>query len=168
MAPTPPPSWDQPLGLSARCFPADLLPAPLWGRAAESDVEALGSIQMPPTPALLSSLIMKSSTAPAHGWTSAERLTTFVTGSSASCPRSAHSGTPPPRPMFQEGLVTLCCELVKWMTPLVTAHLLIPVIFKALHREGPGHSLQRPFAVLHPVETIEVTCLLLCAHSYLT
>lgn len=54
------------------------------------------------------------------------------------------------------------------MTLLVAAHLLIPVIFKALNSEGPGHLLQRPFAVLHPVETIEVTCLLLCAHSYLT
>lgn len=64
------------------------------------------------------------------------------------------------------------CHIVLWthkvMTLLVAAHLLIPVIFKALNGEGPGHLLKCPFAVLHPVETIEVICLLLCEHSYLT
>ena len=54
------------------------------------------------------------------------------------------------------------------MTRLVVAHLLIPVIFKALNSEGLGHLLQCPFTVLHPVKTIEVICLLLCAHSDLT
>lgn len=111
---------------------------------------------------------MKSNNAPAHGRTLAERQMTFLAGLSASRPHSAHSGIPQPQPIFQEGFVTLCCELVKFMTLLVAAHLLIPVIFKALNSEGLGHLLQRPLAVLHPVETIEVICLLLCAHSYLT
>ena len=91
---------------------------------------------------------------------------TFLAGASALCPGPAHSGIPQPQPIFQEGFVTPCCEPIKFMTRLVAAHLLIPVIFKALHSEGLGHLLPRPCAVLHPVETIEVTSLLLCAHSH--
>lgn len=111
---------------------------------------------------------MISNNAPAHERTLAERQTTFLAGSSALCLYPSPSGIPQPQPIFQEGFVTLCCELIKFMTLLVAAHLLIPVIFRALNSEGPGHLLQRPFAVLHPVETIEVISLLWCAHSYLT
>lgn len=60
------------------------------------------------------------------------------------CPGLAHSGIPQPQPIFQEGFVTPCCEPIKFMTRLVAAHLLIPVIFKALFSEGLGHLLPRP------------------------
>lgn len=61
-----------------------------------------------------------------------------------------------------------CCELIKFMTLLVAAHLLISLIFKALSGEVLSHLLPRPLAVLHPAETIEVTSHSLCAHSFLT
>lgn len=59
----------------------------------------------------------------------------------ALCPGPAHSGIPQPQPIFQEGFVTPCCEPIKFTYRLVAAHLLIPVIFKALHSEGLGHLL---------------------------
>lgn len=81
---------------------------------------------------------------------------TFLVGSPTLCPYPAQSGIPQPQPIFQEGFVTLCCELIKFMALLVAVHLLIPVIFKAVKSEGLGHLLQHPFGVLDPVETMEV------------
>lgn len=109
---------------------------------------------------------MISNNAPAHGWTLAERQMTFLAGMPALCPYPAESGILQPQPIFQEEFVTLCCERIRFMTLLVAAHLLIPVIFKALNREGLGHLPQRPFAVLHPVETIEVISLS-CVHTHI-
>lgn len=111
---------------------------------------------------------MISNNAPDHGRTLAERQMTFLAGSSALYLYPAPLGIPQPQLIFQEGFVTLCCELIKFTALLVAAHLLIPVIFKPLNSEGLGRWLQRPFAVLHPVETIEVISLLWCARSYLT
>lgn len=83
----------------------------------------------------------------------------FLGGSLTLCPYPAQSGIPKLPSIFLEGFVTPCCELLKFMALLVAAHLLIPVIFKALNSEGLGHWLQHPFAVLHPVEIIEVISL---------